>query len=803
MLAFVLEAALRSLLMALAVWGAIRLLRVQAVVAQKLAWVLVLMAAATMPFVMRAPWLALDKAPAIPSDSVEKLPGMHWLASHLAANSANSAETAKPVAMKIQMVQNAGKTVLTVRPKPSPAHLSGSDSSQELLLTSGEPGAQVSARFTQDSPEDLTESIEMLTATPTRATASAAIASAIKTVSPAVHGPARFWNWQRVRAIAFAVYFGGVALLLLRMTIGLSMAMRIWHRAKPSSVSGQLAASSIRVSRDLNSPVTIGSTVILPADYAEWDEDKLRVVLAHEQSHVRQGDFYLQLAAALYAAAFWFSPLGWWLQRKISELGEALSDCAGLEQAKDAASYAQILLEFAALPRTSPFTGALTGVAMARTSNLSGRIERILNDRRFRLAFLGGRRHAVLTAVLVPAALVATVACIRIVPSVHAAQAEKPVAATVKVAPIAPEALATVEPMPAMAYGSEVLPQAPAPVPPAPATPEVAPAAPRTPEAEAADAKDEEHEPAEVESAKDEAHSSSYSYGQSEGGRNESFAIVHGHNTNVNMSGDRDNGLEKAKAKYHDNFIWFERNGKSYVITDPAIVAQGEAMFKQDPKIQVRQKELEARMKALEGEMKALTPMNLKIDVNTPEFKHQMEELQLRLKDMDKIKIDVNTPEFKSQMEKMQLDLKRMNDVKIDLNLHDFQQQLGKLQSDLGRIDAIKIKAMAEKINTEVKAQVDTEVQAEVRSNLQEQIGEMQSSMGDVQSQIGDIQGMIGDQQGRLGERQGAIGERMGKVGEEMGKLGEEQGRHAEQAVRQMRPVLEQAVKDGKAKPVE
>jgi beta-lactamase regulating signal transducer with metallopeptidase domain len=55
-------------------------------------------------------------------------------------------------------------------------------------------------------------------------------------------------------------------------------------------------------------------------------------VLAHEGSHVRQRDFYLQLLAGFYTAITWFSPLGWWLKHKLSELSEAISDRAGLEE---------------------------------------------------------------------------------------------------------------------------------------------------------------------------------------------------------------------------------------------------------------------------------------------------------------------------------------------------------------------------------------------------------------------------------------------------------------------------------------
>ncbi len=81
------------------------------------------------------------------------------------------------------------------------------------------------------------------------------------------------------------------------------------------------------------SPVTIGSGIVLPANYKEWDRVKLRVVVAHERSHVRQMDFYLQLLAGIYTAIFWFSPLGWWLKRTLASLGEAIGDRAGLDAA--------------------------------------------------------------------------------------------------------------------------------------------------------------------------------------------------------------------------------------------------------------------------------------------------------------------------------------------------------------------------------------------------------------------------------------------------------------------------------------
>jgi DUF4097 and DUF4098 domain-containing protein YvlB len=100
--------------------------------------------------------------------------------------------------------------------------------------------------------------------------------------------------------------------------------------------------------------------------------------------------------------------LGWWLKRELADLAEAISDRAGIEQAESPTSYAQILLEFAAAPRS-----AAVGVPMARPGSLSRRIERLLDDHAFRRAFAGSRR-ALAAVVLVPIACFAATAMVRV-----------------------------------------------------------------------------------------------------------------------------------------------------------------------------------------------------------------------------------------------------------------------------------------------------------------------------------------------------------------------------------------------------
>ena len=188
-----------------------------------------------------------------------------------------------------------------------------------------------------------------------------------------IHAPAIL----PVAASLAGIYLAVSALLLLRLALGLTAALRIRRRAVPIE-SGAEARLDIRVSGSILAPVTIGSSIVLPKSYAEWPQDRLRIVLGHESAHVRQRDFAVQLLAGLHCALFWFSPFSWWLRRQLADLGEALSDHAAVQHAASRASYAEVLLSFAGGSAGESMPSA--AVAMARSSNLSARIERLLSD---------------------------------------------------------------------------------------------------------------------------------------------------------------------------------------------------------------------------------------------------------------------------------------------------------------------------------------------------------------------------------------------------------------------------------------
>jgi beta-lactamase regulating signal transducer with metallopeptidase domain len=209
-------------------------------------------------------------------------------------------------------------------------------------------------------------------------------------------------------SICAAGYCIVAAVLSLRLGAGLGFALRLRKQAERLDLPFD-PRLDVRVSSRIGSPVTVASTVLLPPSYASWSATTLRVILAHERAHVLQRDFAVHLLTGLHCAIFWFNPFSWWLQRQLAELGEALSDHSGVEQAESRASYAEVLLAFASAVRR-PFAG----VAMASSSNLTPRIERLLSDHGFERSFADKQRLPFIAAGVVILAMAASTSMARV-----------------------------------------------------------------------------------------------------------------------------------------------------------------------------------------------------------------------------------------------------------------------------------------------------------------------------------------------------------------------------------------------------
>jgi len=216
---------------------------------------------------------------------------------------------------------------------------------------------------------------------------------------PASASPA--WTWWTCLAW---LYLLGVAVLLTRLAIGTVRAHRLVRTA--SNRGGSLTSSLCAA------PVTVGwlrPSVILPECWREWPQEQLEAVLTHEREHARRGDPLVQWLALLNRAIFWFHPLAWWLERRLSGLAEEACDAAVLAQGHDPYEYSEYLLEIARSVVRSGARVNICGMAMPGTF-LTRRIRQILEGRpapgltRVRMASVAGA-CAILSAVFAAGAV--------------------------------------------------------------------------------------------------------------------------------------------------------------------------------------------------------------------------------------------------------------------------------------------------------------------------------------------------------------------------------------------------------------
>ena len=698
-----LEAALRALLVALAVLAGLRLFRMTNVPAQKAAWGLVLLSAIAMPLVMN--WQFL------PASMALRIPAVRW------------PRNSQPAPPTIPLP--APRTVQTTPAAPAAAPVSAIPSvkrhSPVLRAVIEDPQPAGSQPIvTQPAP---TPSVPAPT-------------------YPRIPDPA---------ILAAVLYLAVAATLLLRLLWGLALAIKLWFTSEPFQVESEPAQPTnpaLRFSFAITSPVTIGSGILLPADCLTWDREKLRIVLAHERAHVRQGDFYLQLLAGLYTAVYWFSPLGWWLQRKLSDLGEAISDHAGLEHAASRASYAQVLLEFAALPRPTDRPNFL-GVAMARSSNLSQRIERFLDESTFRRAFAPSPRRILTAILLIPVALFAGTALVRVQaaqtatptskPSPAAApspaSAPEPASAPDSASAPSPDAAPAAAPEPAAAPSvPPASADAPPPLPPAPA-PEPPPSADVNIQA-ALDLAVKAQVDAKAELdilAQDHGVGYSHSYGaDSYHHDGDSYALVTEPGDHISFSGEWDENtqkaIDKAGKQAHGKFLWFRHNGKDYIVDDPTVVARFEAMQRPLKDLSLQQEK----------------------------FAKEMEEMAKHQEDWAK------------------------NYQEPKIPTPDISKQMAELNAAVAKLDAKKGSTVSP-----------------------EQLAEVEAKLGEIQGRLGALQGLTAIQEANLGKMQAIWGDKEGRLGAFEGSLGAREGKLSMDIDRQVKVIIDQALRDAKAKPVE
>ncbi|HEY1898289.1 MAG TPA: M56 family metallopeptidase, partial [Steroidobacteraceae bacterium] len=118
-----------------------------------------------------------------------------------------------------------------------------------------------------------------------------------------------------------SIYLIVSGLLLLRFLARLYRSFRLYHRAR-RPVEMVFANLNVRLSSDIRTPCTLGSTILLPVAFESWSPVARAAAIAHECAHVLHRDCYRMWLATLYQCAFWFSPFPWLLRRRLALLAE-------------------------------------------------------------------------------------------------------------------------------------------------------------------------------------------------------------------------------------------------------------------------------------------------------------------------------------------------------------------------------------------------------------------------------------------------------------------------------------------------
>jgi beta-lactamase regulating signal transducer with metallopeptidase domain/Mg-chelatase subunit ChlD len=187
-------------------------------------------------------------------------------------------------------------------------------------------------------------------------------------------------KWISSSSTLTGVYLVVSILLFARMALGSWGLRRILRDAKPipNLSPGIFESVSIRI------PGSVGyfrARILLPPAWRDWDAVKLRAVLAHEQAHVRRGDWLIRVASHVNVCIFWFHPLAWWLERELTRLAEEACDDAALFELEDREQYAVTLVEIAHAAAADGGVLNWGVVSMAKESNVIRRVNRILNRR--------------------------------------------------------------------------------------------------------------------------------------------------------------------------------------------------------------------------------------------------------------------------------------------------------------------------------------------------------------------------------------------------------------------------------------
>lgn len=200
-------------------------------------------------------------------------------------------------------------------------------------------------------------------------------------------------GWQ---ALLGLIWISVLLFFFLKLLVGFSQLWLLWRRSCPVADADWIRllraccsrleiteAPALYISRECGVPFSAGilnRSLFLPAAARSWTREKREVVLLHELAHSRRRDVLVQTLTRLTCALHWVNPLVWLAEKRLKLEAEKACDDLVLEAGAEPSKYARHLLSLARASAAVPVVGA----AATRRSNVSERIDSILDSKRTR-----------------------------------------------------------------------------------------------------------------------------------------------------------------------------------------------------------------------------------------------------------------------------------------------------------------------------------------------------------------------------------------------------------------------------------
>lgn len=361
-----------------------------------------------------------------------------------------------------------------------------------------------------------------------------------------------------------AMWAAGACVLSLRMAMGVAWLGRLrttpqgpahaaWQ-ARLDALCGVLGlhrAVALRLVDSIDSPASAGwwrPVVLLPAALiARMPHELIEALLAHELAHIRRHDYLVNLMQGVVEALLFYHPVTWWLSRQIRNEREHIADRLAAEATGAPRRLALALSELSELlsePHLSNahHTASFHLAQAAHGGHLMSRIEKLVRP----------DRQANAGRVAFPLLGLAA-ACLAFL--AHA-QVTKPAGVTRAVA-----APATVKPAAAQ-HSTQAVAKA----------------------------------------------GSGNTIRLRDDAPDDAYALIRKGHDGFTMSGSSDDidAIKAAKTSLAEDFIWFRRADKAYVIVDPAIVARAQAAWRDSDKLGDNMEALGRQMETHGDKMEAL-----------------------------------------------------------------------------------------------------------------------------------------------------------------------------------------------------